>query len=184
MSVLFVFMARKAVLVAMLPMGNGVVSRVAKLGPPDCPPNAVAALGGEKACALIVVPCGMDAMRTTLGLFSGLVVAGTFSHMPGSKWMSTGLARSPRPVTGLVTSWIVWRYGRPPRKMSPWLLRFRPRLGILPIVLPKVSCSVVRFSSRTLSFTPSDGVGIGKGVVSTFGRGRKIRLKPFPAKGP
>jgi hypothetical protein len=83
--VLFAFMARKGILVVIAPMGNGVVSRVANVGAPACPPSAVAALGGEKDCALIVVPWGMDAMRTTLGPFAGLVVAGTFSHMPGSK---------------------------------------------------------------------------------------------------
>lgn len=87
-----------------LPMLNGVVSMTAKVGPFASPPSVVLACGGEGHCALMVVPWGMDAMRTTLGPFSGLLVAGTLSHIPGSKWISTGLARSPRPVTVFVTS--------------------------------------------------------------------------------
>jgi hypothetical protein len=36
----------------------------------------------------------MEAMRTTLALSAGTVVAGTLSQTPGSKWMPTGWAGS------------------------------------------------------------------------------------------
>ena len=48
----------------------------------------------EVPWASMVVPCGMEAMRTIVAPSSGTVVAGTLSQTPGSKWMSTGLAGS------------------------------------------------------------------------------------------
>lgn len=40
--------------------------------------------------ASIVVPCGIDAMRTTVASSAGSVVTGTAIHSPGSKWIPTG----------------------------------------------------------------------------------------------
>ena len=56
--------------------------------------------------ALIVVPCGMDAMRTRLSPRTGtFFVAGTCTQRPGSKWMPVA-GPSALPVAGLVTSLI------------------------------------------------------------------------------
>ncbi len=61
-----------------LPPMNGVMSMAAMVGLP--------ATGGSAVpCAVIVVPCGIDAMRATVNGSCGLVVAGTASQMPGSK---------------------------------------------------------------------------------------------------
>ena len=51
--------------------------------------------------ASIVVPWGMDAMPATVLPSFGIVVAGTPSQMPGSKWM-------PVDCPGLVMSLIDW----------------------------------------------------------------------------
>ncbi len=62
-----------------------------------------------------------------------------------------------------------------------------PRLGTLPRALEKDSVSVVRFSSRTFSFGGVGGGGLtGLGNVVPLGPlfGRKIVLKPVPAKVP
>ena len=37
--------------------------------------------------ARTAVPCGIDAIRTTVGGSFGAVVAGTVAQMPGSRWM-------------------------------------------------------------------------------------------------
>ena len=52
--------------------------------------------------ASIVVPCGIDAIRTSVPPSCGSVVAGTAIHSPGSKWMPMGWL-------GTVTSVIVCR---------------------------------------------------------------------------
>ena len=74
-------------------------------------PNAscmVVDVVGARHWALIVVPCGMDAMRVSDPASSGvLLVAGMFIHRPGSKWMGIA-APSPLPVSGFVTSEIDW----------------------------------------------------------------------------
>ena len=44
------------------------------------PPFAVAAVPWNST----TVPCGMEAIRTTVGTTFGSVVAGTAAHMPGS----------------------------------------------------------------------------------------------------
>ena len=56
----------------------------------------------EVPWAAMVVPWGIDAMRTTVGPSAGSVVAGTAIQSPGSTWMPTGWL-------GTVTSWIVCR---------------------------------------------------------------------------
>ena len=59
---------------------------------------------GARPWALIVVPCGMDAIRFSDSACTGLVVdAGTRIHSPGSKCMPVATP-SFFPVTGLLTS--------------------------------------------------------------------------------
>ncbi len=41
----------------------------------------------EVPWATIVVPCGIEAMRASVGPSAGLVVAGTNIQRPGSTWM-------------------------------------------------------------------------------------------------
>ncbi len=65
----------------------------------------------------------------------------------------------------------------------------RPRLGTLPSAFENDNVSVVRLSSRTFSFggVGIGGPGMGLGNVVQFGAplfGRKIILKPRPAKSP
>src|SRR5215472_7726027 len=50
-------------------------------------------------CALSVVPCGIEAIRTRVFPSGGSVVAGTFIHTPGSKWMPMGFAGSVMSLT-------------------------------------------------------------------------------------
>ena len=50
----------------------------------------------------MVVPWGIDAMRTTVGPTCGMSVSGTAIQSPGSKWMPTGWL-------GTVTSLMVCR---------------------------------------------------------------------------
>lgn len=52
---------------------------------------------GNKHCALMVVPCGMEAIRDNVSLMTGLfVVAGTCIQSPGSKCMpAAGLLARP-----------------------------------------------------------------------------------------
>ncbi len=52
--------------------------------------------------ATIVVPCGIDAMRTRVCPSAGSVVDGTIIQSPGSTWMPTGWL-------GTVTSLIACR---------------------------------------------------------------------------
>src|SRR3954471_5498341 len=44
--------------------------------------------------ALIVVPCGMEAIRTTVTVSPGADVLGTMIQRPGSRWMPVGFAGS------------------------------------------------------------------------------------------
>ena len=95
----------------------------------------------DRLCATIVVPCGIEAIRAMVTGSFAVLVAGTLSHMPGSKWI---------PLAGsLVTSVIVWRYGTPLRKISPWVPD--PRLGIEERLGENDRLSCVRFNSSTLS---------------------------------
>src|SRR6516225_3841286 len=115
-------------------MAKGVMSTGFRVGLPATAANNV-------PWAIIVVPCGIDAMRATVIGSVGLVVAGTLSHIPGSKWM---------PVGGeVVTSLIVCRYGTPLRNIS--FCCPVPRFGTEPKLLEKERVSLVRLSSRTLS---------------------------------
>src|SRR5215471_6154659 len=75
-------------------VANGVMSTAGMFGFP--------AAVDEVPWASTVVPCGIDAMRTTVGPSAGSVVCGTAIQMPGSKWMPTGWL-------GMVTSLIVCR---------------------------------------------------------------------------
>ena len=50
-------------------------------------------------CALSVVPCGIEAIRTRVVPSAGSLVAGTFIHTPGSKWMPMGFAGSVMSLT-------------------------------------------------------------------------------------
>jgi hypothetical protein len=66
-------------------MTNGVMSTGAIFGGPWKEAT------GARHWALMVVPCGMEAMRTSESPSTGsFVVAGTFIHNPGSKWMPVG----------------------------------------------------------------------------------------------
>lgn len=58
---------------------------------------------------------------------------------------------------------MVHKYGKPPSVILGWLFWFRPRFGILPVVLPKVSYSVVELSSRIFPSTP-----LGKLLLEVF----------------
>src|SRR5271165_632087 len=63
-----------------LPIGNGVIETGGMVGGP-----AIVAVG-PRAWALIVVPWGMEAIRTNVSARFGVVfVAGTCIHRPGSK---------------------------------------------------------------------------------------------------
>src|SRR5450755_1510924 len=66
----------------LLPITNGVMSTGGMTGFP--------AAVDEVPWASIVVPCGIDAMRAMVAPSAGLVVGGTASQIPGSKWMPTG----------------------------------------------------------------------------------------------
>ena len=59
-----------------LPMKKGRMLMLGIIGEPG---NS-----GRRPCAPVVVPCGMEAMRTTVAVSAGLVVGGTAAHMPGS----------------------------------------------------------------------------------------------------
>lgn len=154
---------------------NGVIFATGILGGPGVE------VVGATPWALIVVPCGMEAIRFSDSTCTGLVVdAGTRIHSPGSKCMPVAGA-SAFPVAGLVTSEMVCTYGTPLRKMSP--CANNPRLGTLPRASAKASVSAVRLSSRTLSGGPCAGLfGNVVGVAELCGR--KMVLKPFPAKVP
>lgn len=77
---------------------NGVIFATGILGGPGV------VVVGAMPWALIVVPCGMEAIRLSVSTCTGLVVdAGTRIHSPGSKWMPVAGA-SAFPVAGLVTS--------------------------------------------------------------------------------
>ena len=141
---------------------------------------------GARHWAFIVVPCGMDAMRTSDSVRVGSeVLGGMCIQSPGSKWMGTGLP-SALPVATLVTSLTVCTYDTPLRKMSFCLAS--PRFGILPRGGENESVSVVKFNIRTFSLGVVGGGGkTGLGNVVVVGGpllGRKIRLKPVPAKVP
>lgn len=67
------------------PMMNGVMETGAIFGGPG------KVLLGDRPWALIVAPCGIEAMRTNESPSTGsTVVAATFIHSPGSKWMPVG----------------------------------------------------------------------------------------------
>ena len=154
---------------------NGVILVGGILGGPG-----VVAVGATP-WALIVVPCGMEAIRLSDSTCTGLVaVTGTRIHSPGSKCMPVA-GPSAFPVAGLVTSLMVCTYGTPLRKMSP--CANNPRLGTLPRAPAKASVSLVRLSSRTLSVAPCVGLfGNMVGVAELCGR--KIVFNPFPANVP
>jgi len=141
---------------------------------------------GARHWAFIVVPCGMEAMRTSDSLRVGSeVLGGMCIQRPGSKCIGTGVP-SAFPVSTLVTSLTVCTYDTPLRKMSVCLAS--PRLGILPRGGENESVSVIKFSSRTFSLGVVGGGGkTGLGNVVVVGGpllGRKIKLKPVPAKVP
>ena len=151
-----------------LPIANGVMSTDGIFGAPG------ELAEGARHWALMVVPCGMDAMRVSDSpSFGSTVVAGTCIQSPGSKWMAEGAA-SAFPVRGLVTSLMACTYGTPLRKIS--FCPADPRLGMLPRELENDSVSVVRLSSRTLS----ELTGMGNFVPLELLFGRNIELKPFP----
>ena len=158
-------------------MKNGVVSTGGMINRPKMILSGV----GAAPWALIVVPCGIEAIRFSISTCFGLVgYAGTRIHSPDSKCMPVA-GPSAFPVFGLVTSWMVCTYGTPLRKISPCL--DSPRLGTLPRASAKASVSVVRLTSRTLSVSPCVGFWLNVvGVASLCGR--KIVLRPFPAKVP
>lgn len=125
-------------------------------------------------------------MRTIDSLRVGSeALLGTCIQIPGSKCMGAGVL-SAFPVARFVTSLTVWTYDTPLRKMSVCLAS--PRFGIAPRGGPNVSFSVTKFNSRTLSLLTIGIAGmIGLGNVVVVGGpllGRKIRLKPVPAKVP
>src|SRR5580704_12324481 len=74
------------------PIVNGVMFTAAISGLPS--------MMDEVPWASIVVPCGIDAMRVTVGPSRGSVVAGMAIQSPGSKWMPTGWRGT---VTSLIT---------------------------------------------------------------------------------
>jgi hypothetical protein len=83
-----------------LPIKNGVISTAFMVGGPAM------LVVGARAWALMVVPCGMDAIRTSDSPSTGsVVVAGMCIHSPGSKWMPEDVP-SALPVAVLVTSLI------------------------------------------------------------------------------
>lgn len=65
-------------MLAGLPPKNGVTSIGAMVGLP-------ATAGSALPCPVIVVQCGIDAIRATVNGSCGLVLGGTASQMPGSK---------------------------------------------------------------------------------------------------
>ena len=176
-AVVAVWLGNLTNLRGLLLMTNGVILSTWMLGGPE-----VVVLGvGATPWALIVVPCGIEAIRFSVSICFGLTVdAGTRIHSPGSKCMPVA-GPSAFPVAGLVTSWMVCTYGTPLRKISP--CSENPRLGTLPRGSAKASVSVVRLISRTLSGTPCVGF-TGNVVGVAVLCGRKIVLRPFPAKVP
>jgi len=78
-------------LLAGFPIWNGVMSTGLITGGP--------ATDTKFPCASMVVPCGIDAMRTTVFPKFGTLVAGTCIQIPGSTWMPT---LSPWIVTSLM----------------------------------------------------------------------------------
>ena len=121
----------------------------------------------------MVVPCGIEAIRTTVAVSAGSVVAGTLNQTPGSKWIPTG-------AVGSVTSLIFCTYGIPLREMSACV---KPRLGTVPSGLEKSNVSSVRFNSRTLSSGPC-GVFVNCVGERAMFWGRKMVLKPTPVNFP
>ena len=84
--------------VGLLLITNGVISVGGILGAPGV------VVVGATPWALIVVPCGIEAIRFSDSTCTGLVVdAGTRIHSPGSKCMPVA-GPSAFPVAGLVTS--------------------------------------------------------------------------------
>ena len=80
------------------PIGKGVMFTAGMVGGPAM------VVVGAKPSALIVVPCGMEAIRTSDSPSDGsFVVDGICIQSPGSKWIPTG-APSAFPVFILVTS--------------------------------------------------------------------------------
>src|ERR1700753_3361294 len=88
----------KVILPAGLPMANGVMS-IAGI---TFEMVIGALMSAVPPWAAIVVPCGMEGIRTTVPGSAGWVVWGTIIHSPGSTWMRTDWA-------GTVTSVITWR---------------------------------------------------------------------------
>ena len=85
-----------------VPIMKGVMSTAAIFGGP------AKLVVGARHWALIVVPCGIDAIRVSDSPKIGsLVVAGTCIQRPGSKWIPECVP-SPCPVTGLVTSLMLY----------------------------------------------------------------------------
>src|SRR5664280_1121062 len=111
----------------------------------------------EVPCASMVVPCGIDAMRTSVAPSAGAVVGGTLNQTPGSKWIPTGWA-------GSLTSLMICLYGMPLSNTSPWTM---PRLGIDPSADENDRVSSVGFSSRMLSL----------GTLAPLGRGLPRRRR-------
>ena len=141
----------KWILPARLPIGNGRMSVSLILGGPFASSNTL-------PCARMVVPCGIEAMRTTVGGSRGLAVLGTVAQMPGSMC-------SPSPV---LPSLICCKYVTPNILMSGCS---NPRFGIGPLISWNCSVSSVRLSSRNLSWPR---------VLD----GRQIMLKPTPRHSP
>ena len=78
-----------------VPVTKGVISTGGMVGAPAFEPDV--------PWASMVAPCGIDAIRASDAAgTAGLVVGGTLSQIPGSKWM-------PTLWFGVVTSLIVWR---------------------------------------------------------------------------
>src|SRR5947209_1491655 len=136
------------------PIGNGSMLLFGMTGPP--------AACDAVPCARIVVPCGIDARRTTVGNSAGFVVAGTDAQMPGSMCKPSWL-----PLTITLASEICCKYVRPNMLMS---CCSRPRLGIGPEIGSNSIWSLVRFSSRKRS--------------CTWKCGRQMVLKPCPPHVP
>src|SRR5208282_6351603 len=81
----------KVILLVGFPVTNGVISTGFMVGGPA----TVTAV----PCASMVVPCGIEAMRTTDSPSCGTLVAGTCIQIPGSTWIPT---LSPWIVTSLI----------------------------------------------------------------------------------
>src|SRR5579875_948473 len=76
-------------------LGNGPLDGVMVTGGGDGGPAKVRNVPWQ----LIVVPCGIEAIRTRLVPSPGSLVPGTIIHSPGSKWMPTGADGSVMSVT-------------------------------------------------------------------------------------